>query len=95
MKRSFYFSHHLLSAAIGFKLGLADIFSDAHRCVCRIYLTYFGYSTISSDNAEVDADIRIRIAIPNWNRTSLVDFDLFTAAKSFSWESGRLVGGQL
>ena len=46
-------------------------------------------------NAEVDADIRIRIAIPNWNRTSLVDFDLFTAAKSFSWESGRLVRGQL
>ena len=48
-----------------------------------------------SDYAEVDADIRIRMAIPNWNRTSLVDFDLFTAAKSFSWESGRLVGGQL
>ena len=48
-----------------------------------------------SDNAEVDADIRIRMAIPNWNRTSLVDFDLFTAAKSFSWESGRLVGGRL
>ena len=52
-----------------------------------------GYIRHLSDNAEVDADIRIRIAIPNWNRTSLVDFDLFTADKSFSWESGRLVGG--
>ena len=47
-----------------------DIFSDGHRCVCRIYLTYVGYSTILSDDAEVDADIRIRMAIPAWNAFS-------------------------
>ena len=35
------------------------------RCVCWIYPTYVGYSAILSDNAEVDADIRIRIAIPS------------------------------
>ena len=35
--------------------GHADIFGDAH----------VGYSAILSDNAEVDADIRIRMAIPN------------------------------
>ena len=45
--------------------GHADIFGDAHRCVCWIYPTYVGYSAILSDNAEVDADIRIRIAIPS------------------------------
>ena len=37
--------------------GHADIFGDA----------YVGYSAILSDNAEVDADIRIRMAIPNDN----------------------------
>ena len=42
----------------------ADVFSDAHQCVCRIYPTYVGYSAILLDNAEVDADIRIRMAIP-------------------------------
>ena len=41
--------------------GHADIFGDAHRCVCRIYV---GYSAILSDNAEADADIRICKAIP-------------------------------
>ena len=35
--------------------GHADIFGDAH----------VGYSAILSDNAEVDADIRIRMAIPS------------------------------
>ena len=35
--------------------GYADIFGDA----------YVGYSAILSDNAEVDADIRIRMAIPS------------------------------
>ena len=45
--------------------GHADIFGDAHRCVCQIYPTYVGYSAILSDNAEVDADIRIRMAIPS------------------------------
>ena len=36
--------------------GHADIFGDAHRCICRIYPTYVGYNAILSDNAEVDAD---------------------------------------
>ena len=36
----------------------------------RIYIcVYVGYSAILSDNAEVDADIRIRMAIPNSNPT--------------------------
>ena len=35
--------------------GHADIFGDA----------YVGYSAILSDNAEFDADICIRMAIPN------------------------------
>ena len=39
--------------------GHADIFGDAH----------VGYSAILSDNAEVDADIRIRVAIPNKGQT--------------------------
>ena len=42
----------------------ADIFGYVHRFVCRIYPTYVGYSAILLDNAEVDADIRIRMAIP-------------------------------
>ena len=37
--------------------GHADIFGDAHRCICQIY------RTCVPDNAEVDADIRM--AIPN------------------------------
>ena len=41
----------------------ADI-SDPH------HPTYVGYSAILSDNAEVDADIRIRMAIPAWNAFS-------------------------
>ena len=45
--------------------GHADIFSDTHRCVCQIYPTYVRYSVILSDNAEVDADIRTRMAIPS------------------------------
>ena len=45
--------------------GHTDIFSDTHRCVCQIYPTYVRYSVILSDNAEVDADIRIRMAIPS------------------------------
>ena len=45
--------------------GHADIFGDAHRCGYPRYPTYVGYSAILSDNAEVDADIRIRIAIPS------------------------------
>ena len=45
--------------------GHADIFADEHRCRCLHYPTYVGYSAILSDNAEVDADIRIRIAIPS------------------------------
>ena len=45
--------------------GHADIFGDAHRCRYPHYLTYVGYSAILSDNAEVDEDIRIRMAIPN------------------------------
>ena len=52
------------SKSIPSRDGHADIFGDAHRCVCRIYPTYVGYSAILSDNAEVDADIRIRMAIP-------------------------------
>ena len=52
---------------IGTRDGHADIFGDAHRCVCRIYPTYVGYSAILSDNAEVDVDIRIRMAIPIHN----------------------------
>ena len=43
----------------------ADIFADAHRCWYLHYPTYVGYSAILSDNAEVDADIRIRMAIPS------------------------------
>ena len=45
--------------------GHADIFADAHQCRYPHYPTYVGYSTILSDNAEVDADIRIRMTIPN------------------------------
>ena len=41
--------------------GHADIFADAHRCGYPHYPTYVGYSAILSDNAEVDADIRIAI----------------------------------
>ena len=44
--------------------GHADIFADAHRCGYPRYPTYVGYCAILSDNAEVDADIRIRMAIP-------------------------------
>ena len=47
--------------------GHADIFDDAHRCGYPHYPTYVGYSAILSDNAEVDADIRIRMAIPSDN----------------------------
>ena len=53
---------------VGIRDGHADIFGDAHRCVCWIYPTYVGYSAILSDNAEVDADIRIRMAIPGTHR---------------------------
>ena len=47
---------------IGLELGMA----------MRIFLAmridaYVGYNAILSDNAEVDADIRIRMAIPNDN----------------------------
>ena len=42
----------------------ADIFGYVHRFVCRIYPTHVGYSALLLDNAEVDADIRIRMAIP-------------------------------
>ena len=45
--------------------GDADMFCDAHRCRYTHYPTYVGYSAILSDNAEVDADIRIRMAIPS------------------------------
>ena len=38
--------------------GHADIFGDAH----------VGYSAILSDNAEVDADIRIHMANGSYNR---------------------------
>ena len=48
--------------------GHADMFGDAHRCRYPHYPTYVGYSAILSDNAEVDADIRIRMAIPSVDR---------------------------
>ena len=69
--------------------GHADIFGNAHRCVCRIYLTYDGYSVILSDNAEVDADIRIRMAIPS--RGSL-DFSLKVLQSLQSVGSEQKVG---
>ena len=47
--------------------GHADMFGNAHRCRYPHYPTYVGYSAILSDNAEVDADIRIRMAIPSHN----------------------------
>ena len=47
--------------------GRADIFADAHQCRYPHYPTYVGYSAILSDNAEVDADIRIRMAIPSFD----------------------------
>ena len=47
--------------------GHADIFGGTHRCGYPHYPTYVGYSAILSDNAEVDADIRIRVAIPSVN----------------------------
>ena len=56
-----------LSGTVWTRDGHADIFGDAHRCVCWIYPTYVGYSAILSDNAEVVVDICIRIAIPNAN----------------------------
>ena len=59
---------------VGIRDGHADIFGDAHRCVCRMNPTYVGYSAILSDNAEVDADIRIRMAIPSRNRRVLKTF---------------------
>ena len=49
--------HVSYSMDIWIRDGHADIFGDAH----------VGYSAILSDNAEVDADIRIRMAIPNDN----------------------------
>ena len=67
--------------------GHADIFSNAHQCVCRIYPTYVGYSVILSDNAEVDADNRIRMANGHW--PSLVGIDLLRQQKrqiSFKWK---------
>ena len=50
----------------------ADIFGDAHRCGYPHYPTYVGYSAILSDNAEVDADIRIRMAIPSHNHGACI-----------------------
>ena len=47
-----------------FRDGHADIFADAHRCGYPHFPTYVGYSAILSDNVEVDADIRNRMAIP-------------------------------
>ena len=45
--------------------GHADIFADAHRCGYPHYPTCVGYSAIYADNADIDADIRIRMAIPS------------------------------
>ena len=45
--------------------GHVDMFTDAHRCGYLHYPTHVGYSAIYADNADIDADIRIRLAIPN------------------------------
>ena len=45
--------------------GHADIFAHAHRCGYLHYPTYVGYSAIYAD---IDADIRIRMAIPGTHR---------------------------
>ena len=55
--------------------GHADIFGDAHRCICQIY------RTCVPDNAEVDADIRM--AIPNLC-TNIHGCNLITE-DSFCW----------
>ena len=44
--------------------GHADIFADAHRCGYPHYPTYVGYSAIYADNADIYADIRVRMEIP-------------------------------
>ena len=46
---------------IGMTNGHADIFANAHRYRYPHYPTYVGYSAIYAD---IDADIRIRMAIP-------------------------------
>ena len=38
-------------------MAIADIFSDAHRCICRIYPTYVGYIYIY---------IYIYLTLPSW-----------------------------
>ena len=61
--------------------GHADIFADEHRCRCLHYPTYVGYSAILSDNAEVDADIRIRMAIPNMNGKRIIIRKIVTTSE--------------
>ena len=56
----------ILSKEIGMANGHADIFANAHRCRYPHYPTYVGYSGIYAD---IDADIRIRMAIPRPNPT--------------------------
>ena len=51
----------ILSKEIGMANGHVDIFANAHRCRYPHYPTYVGNSTIY---AYIDADIRIRMAIP-------------------------------
>ena len=53
--------------------GHADIFANAHQCGYPHHPTYVGYSTILSDNAEVDANIRM--TIPNVDSDSDSDGD--------------------
>ena len=48
------------------------------RCGYPHYPTYVGYSMILSDNAEVDADIRIRMAIPSKKVCWLLPVDKFS-----------------
>ena len=52
--------------------GHADIFADAHRCGYPHYPTYAGYSAIYADNADIDADIRIRMEIPKQYRRKYI-----------------------
>ena len=56
----------------------ADIFADAHRCGYPHYPTYVGYSMKLSVNAEVDAGIRIRMAIPSKKVCWLLSVDKFS-----------------
>ena len=59
----------ILQWSMAYELGMAmriylEMRSDAD---IGLYPTYVGYSAILLDNAEVDADIPIRMAIPNIN----------------------------